>query len=121
MVDIDVDDKYYVWADGGCGVYIYVTQGWDYALKRASNQGHREIVRALLAAGADINLQSNVSADGDVRNGWPVAYMLTLIYAQLTIYLSPVGMNLYVYRISLLSVYVSHIYLVTEIHVYMYL
>ena len=90
-------------------MHICVTQdGWT-ALIRAAFNGRAEIVRVLLAAGADTNLQSKVSADGDVRKGWQVAYMLHLIYAQLTVSIE---------CLCYLSMYIC---LVIDIYVYMYL
>ena len=50
-------------------MHICMTQKGKTALTWAAEKGHTEIVRALLAAGADTNLQNQVSADGDVRNG----------------------------------------------------
>ena len=43
--------------------YIYVTQDGMTALMSAAYYGRMNIVRVLLAAGADIDLQNKVSAD----------------------------------------------------------
>ena len=50
-------------------MHICVTQDGRTALIWTADNGNTEMVRALLAAGADTNLQNEVSADGDVRKG----------------------------------------------------
>ena len=49
-------------------MHICVTQEGRTALMEAACRGHMEVVRVLLAAGADINRQDKVSANPDEIN-----------------------------------------------------